>query len=61
MWSREDQYVDPIPAWFPTRSTGKNNYVAHGGFRIEVKKRPDQKFDGCNVALSPQRGLAAVT
>lgn len=54
MWSREDQYVDPIPGLVPYTFTGKNNYVAAMAvFRIEVKKRPDQKFDGCNVTLLP--------
>jgi len=54
MWSRESQYVDPIPGLVPYTFTGRNNYQAvMSVFRIEVEKRVDQKFDGCNVTLLP--------
>jgi len=54
MWSRESQYVDPIPGLIPYTFTGKNNYeAAMSVFRIEVEKRADQRFPGCDVTLLP--------
>ncbi len=54
MWSRESQYVDPIPGLVPYTFTGvNNNEAAMSVFRIEVAPRRDQQFDGCNVTLLP--------
>lgn len=54
MWSRESRYVDPIPGLIPYAFTGmNNNEAAMSVFRIDVGKRRDQRFDGCNVTLLP--------